>query len=70
MCKSVTDIQQAFKQLRLAETAEELPELLRKAEQSSWTYLGVFRGAYHIRTRKTRRKKYSKAIKLGSISIL
>lgn len=39
MSKSVTDIQQAFKQLRLAETAEELPELLRKAEQSSWTYL-------------------------------
>lgn len=39
MSKSVTEIQQAFKQLRLAETAEELPELLRKAEQSSWTYL-------------------------------
>lgn len=39
MSKSFTKIQQAFKQLRLAETAEELPELLRKAEQSSWTYL-------------------------------
>lgn len=39
MNKSVTEIQQAFKQLRLAETAEELPELLRRAEQSSWTYL-------------------------------
>lgn len=39
MSKSVTDIQQAFKHLRLAETAEGLPELLRKAEQTSWTYL-------------------------------
>ncbi|MFC5542291.1 MULTISPECIES: IS21-like element helper ATPase IstB [Ureibacillus] len=39
MNKSVPEIQQAFKQLRLSETAEELPELLRKAEQSSWTYL-------------------------------
>lgn len=39
MSKSVTEIQQAFKQLRLSETAEELPELLRKAEQASWTYL-------------------------------
>lgn len=39
MSKSVSEIQHAFKQLRLAETAEELPELLRKAEQLSWTYL-------------------------------
>lgn len=39
MSKSVTEIQQAFKQLRLAETAEGLPELLRQAEQTSWTYL-------------------------------
>lgn len=39
MSKSVSEIQQAFKQLRLAEIAEEFPELLRKAEQSSWTYL-------------------------------
>lgn len=39
MSKSVADIQQAFKQLRLAETAEGLPELLRQAEQVSWTYL-------------------------------
>lgn len=39
MSKSVTEIQQALKQLRLAETAEGLPELLRQAEQTSWTYL-------------------------------
>src|SRR5690606_5795924 len=39
MSKSVPEIQQAFKQLKLSETAEELPELLRKAEQSSWSYL-------------------------------
>ena len=39
MSKSVTEIQQSFRQLRLAEKAEGLPELLRKAEQKSWTYL-------------------------------
>lgn len=39
MSKSVTDIQQCFRQLRLAETADVLPELLRVAEQKSWTYL-------------------------------
>ena len=39
MSKSVTEIQQAFKQLRLAVTAEELPELLRQAKKMSWTYL-------------------------------
>ncbi|MGE8033750.1 hypothetical protein [Lysinibacillus sp. NPDC093692] len=37
MSKSVVDIQKAFKQLRLVETAEGLPELLREAEQVSWT---------------------------------
>lgn len=39
LSKSVTDIQQSFRQLRLAETATALPDLLRKAEQKSWTYL-------------------------------
>lgn len=38
MNKTITELQQDFRQLRLAETAEELPKLLRKAEQSSWTY--------------------------------
>lgn len=31
-------LQQAFKQLRLAEVSLELPALMREAEQQSWTY--------------------------------
>ncbi|AQQ55532.1 IS21-like element helper ATPase IstB [Planococcus lenghuensis] len=39
MNKSVKELQEQFRQLRLAETAEELPQLLREAEKTSWTYL-------------------------------
>lgn len=39
MNKTVTDLQEQFRQLRLSETAEELPQLLREAEKASWTYL-------------------------------
>ena len=34
MSKSVTEIQQSFRQLRLAETAEGLPELLEKPNRT------------------------------------
>lgn len=36
---SVSQLQKAFKDLRLVEIAETLPQLLRQAEQTSWTYL-------------------------------
>jgi len=39
MNQTVTGLQEAFKQLRLSKTAEDLPHLLREAEQKSWTYL-------------------------------
>lgn len=39
MNKTVKELQDHFRQLRLAETAEELPQLLREAEKASWTYL-------------------------------
>lgn len=39
MNKTVKDLQEQFRQLRLAETAEGLPQLLREAEKNSWTYL-------------------------------
>ena len=39
MNSTVKELQDYFRQLRLAETAEELPELLREAEKASWTYL-------------------------------
>ncbi len=39
MNKTVKELQDHFRQLRLAETSEELPQLLREAEKASWTYL-------------------------------
>lgn len=39
MSSSVNDIQDALKQLRLAEASTELPHLLRQAEKHSWTYM-------------------------------
>lgn len=38
MNQTIQDIQDRFRHLRMAETANGLPALLRKAEQSSWTY--------------------------------
>ncbi|VXB70830.1 transposase [Bacillus sp. 349Y] len=37
--KTVSELQDQFRQLRLSETADELPQLLREAEKASWTYL-------------------------------
>lgn len=39
MIDSVHRLQEQFRHLRMAETADELPVLLRNAEKSSWTYL-------------------------------
>ncbi|CAH0347776.1 IS21-like element helper ATPase IstB [Bacillus sp. CECT 9360] len=38
MTGSVQMMQEQFRHLRMTETASELPAILRKAEQSSWTY--------------------------------
>lgn len=38
MNDSMEALQSQFRQLRFVETASELPELLHKAEQASWTY--------------------------------
>lgn len=38
MNDSLKQLQHQFRHLRLAETAAELPMILRKAEQASWTY--------------------------------
>lgn len=39
MTRSVQQLQEYFPHLRMAETANELPILLRNAEKHSWTYL-------------------------------
>ena len=38
MTSTVHTLQDQFRHLRMVETANELPELLRNAERSSWTY--------------------------------
>lgn len=63
MSKSVVEIQQAFKQLRLAETAEGLPSLLRKAEQSSWTYLEFLEQLTSMEIQKREEKSIEKRLR-------
>lgn len=62
MSKSVTEIQQSFRQLRLAETAEGLPELLRKAEQKSWTYLEFVENMTDSELKKREEKNIEKRL--------
>ncbi len=62
MSKSVLDIQQAFKQLRLVETAEGLPELLRQAEQVSWTYLEFLEELTTLELRRREEKSIEKRL--------
>ncbi|GIN61625.1 hypothetical protein J27TS8_16180 [Robertmurraya siralis] len=38
MTSTVQLLQEQFRHLRMAETADELPVLLRNAEKFSWTY--------------------------------
>lgn len=63
MSKSVDDIQQAFRQLRLAETAEGLPALLRKAEQASWTYLEFLEQLTSMELQKREEKSIERRLK-------
>lgn len=62
LSKSVTDIQQAFKLLRLAETAEELPKLLRQAEQTSWTYLELLESLTTFELKRREEKSIEKRL--------
>ncbi|TDQ31887.1 IS21-like element helper ATPase IstB [Aureibacillus halotolerans] len=62
MSKSVSEIQQAFRQLRLAETADGFPELLRKAEQTSWTYLEFIEQLTTLELRKREEKSIEKRL--------
>lgn len=56
MNKTVKELQDHFRQLRLAETSEELPRLLREAEKSSWTYLEFLEAitSYELNKRETK----------------
>lgn len=62
MSKSVVDIQQSFKQLRLVETAEGLPELLCQTEQVSWTYLEFLEELTTLELRRREEKGIEKRL--------
>lgn len=63
MNHTVKEIQSQFKLLRLAETAEELPQLLREAEKSSWTYLEFLEAITHFELKKREAKSVERRLK-------
>ncbi|MQR85459.1 AAA family ATPase [Bacillus megaterium] len=63
MNKTVNDLQEHFRQLRLSETAEELPKLLREAEKSSWTYLEFLESITRYELRKREVKSLERRMK-------
>jgi len=60
--KSVMEIQQSFRQLRMVETADGLTDLLRKAEQKSWTYLELLEELTTFELKKREEKSIEKRL--------
>lgn len=63
MNKTVHELQAQFRQLRLSETAEELPQLLREAEKASWTYLEFLESITRYELAKREAKSLEKRMK-------
>lgn len=63
MNDSMDALQSQFRQLRLVETASELPELLRKSEQASWTYRELVQEIVRFELRKREEKSVQKRLK-------
>jgi DNA replication protein DnaC len=63
MNDSMDALQSQFRQLRLVETASELPELFRKAEQASWTYRELVQEIVCFELRKREEKSVQKRLK-------
>lgn len=63
MNETVKKLQSHFKQLRLAETAQELPQLLREAEKASWTYLEFLGAITQFELDKRERKSIERRMK-------
>ncbi|WP_062197152.1 IS21-like element helper ATPase IstB [Massilibacterium senegalense] len=63
MNETVKKLQSHFKQLRLAETAQELPQLLREAEKASWTYLEFLGAITQFELDKRERKSMERRMK-------
>ena len=70
MNDSLENLQNYFKQLRLTETANELPDLLRKAEQASWTYREFVQEIVLFELRKREEKSIEKRMKWAKFPYL
>jgi len=67
---SLENLQDYFKQLRLTETSHELPNLLRKAEQASWTYREFVQEIVLYELKKREEKSIEKRMKWAKFPYL
>ncbi|SOB91308.1 DNA replication protein DnaC [Ureibacillus xyleni] len=70
MNDSLENLQDYFKQLRLTETSHELPNLLRKAEQASWTYREFVQEIVLYELKKREEKSIEKRMKWAKFPYL
>ena len=63
MNDGIENLQNYFKQLRLTETANELPNILRKAEQSTWTYREFIKEIVEFELTKREEKSIEKRLR-------
>lgn len=63
MSETIRTLQNQFKQLRLSETATELPTILREAEQASWTYREFIQEIVSYELKKREEKSIEKRMK-------
>lgn len=63
MADTVQTLQEQFRHLRMIETAEELPVLLRQAEQLSWTYLEFLQELLMHELKRREEKNLEKRLK-------
>lgn len=70
MNDSIENLQNYFKQLRLTETSNELPNLLRKAEQASWTYREFVQEIVLFELKKREEKSIEKRMKWAKFPYL
>lgn len=70
MNDSLENLQDYFKQLRLTETSHELPNLLRKAEQASWTYREFVQEIVLYELKKREEKSIEKRLKWAKFPYL
>lgn len=70
MTVSVHTLQEQFRHLRMVETADELPMLLRNAEKSSWTYLEFLEKLLHHELTRREEKNMEKRLKWAKFPYL